>query len=140
MVIDKKWLNDLLTYSYTPNLEMLLHLKILHTFVLLIGTFLLYCQTPIYSSINSSSCYYFQISIFYTHRQSPGSSNDSRLTGATVFPVDIIDIVNAGHHPWACSLKTSGFRGRHKCGVTLLSGTGWIKVFLKRIGKKQGSF
>jgi len=40
-------------------------------------------------------------------RQSPGSSNDSRLTGATVFPVDIIDIVNAGHHPWACSLKTS---------------------------------
>ena len=24
--------------------------------------------------------------------------------------------------PWMCSLKEAGFRGRHKCGVTLLSG------------------
>jgi len=25
-------------------------------------------------------------------------------------------------HPWLCSLKTRGFRGFHRCGVTLLSG------------------
>ena len=25
-------------------------------------------------------------------------------------------------YPWMCSLKTSGYRGRHRCGVTLLSG------------------
>ena len=25
-------------------------------------------------------------------------------------------------HPWQCSLRTRGFRGRHRCGVTLLSG------------------
>ena len=25
-------------------------------------------------------------------------------------------------YPWMCSLKERGYRGRHKCGVTLLSG------------------
>ena len=25
-------------------------------------------------------------------------------------------------YPWLCSLKESGFRGRHRCGVTLLAG------------------
>ena len=25
-------------------------------------------------------------------------------------------------HPWLCALKEVGFRGRHRCGVTLLSG------------------
>ena len=24
--------------------------------------------------------------------------------------------------PWMCSLKEAGFRGKHKCGVTLLAG------------------
>merc|ERR1711874_828498 len=26
------------------------------------------------------------------------------------------------YHPWQCSMRLQGFRGRHKCGVTLLSG------------------
>ena len=42
----------------------------------------------------------------------------------TFFPV--YDLAGRGrtsqHHPWQCSLKFPGFRGRHKCGVTLLSG------------------
>ena len=25
-------------------------------------------------------------------------------------------------YPWLCSLRTRGYRGRHRCGVTLLSG------------------
>ena len=31
---------------------------------------------------------------------------------------------NTGLHqyPWLCSLRTRGYRGRHRCGVTLLSG------------------
>ena len=51
------------------------------------------------------------------------ATNDSRLTGATVFPVDLYDsYINSRHHPWACSLRRAGFRGRHRCGVTMLSG------------------
>ena len=45
-----------------------------------------------------------------------------RLAGATVFPVDTDTDFNSEHHPWACSLRTRGYRGRHRCGVTLLSG------------------
>ena len=47
---------------------------------------------------------------------------DNRLVGPSVFPVDIDRTITSQHHPWACSLRTSGFRGRHRCGVTLLSG------------------
>ena len=47
---------------------------------------------------------------------------NTKLAGATVFPVDTDRIRNSEHHPWACSLRTRGFRGRHRCGVTLLSG------------------
>ena len=28
--------------------------------------------------------------------------------------------------PWMCSLKEAGFTGRHRCGATLLSGTGLL--------------
>ena len=46
--------------------------------------------------------------------------NDTRLTGATVFPTQY---ARFGQHPaWICSLRTRGFRGRHRCGVSLLSG------------------
>ena len=63
-----------------------------------------------------------QISCSNRLNQDTNLLNDSRLAGATVFPVDVYGFINSGHHPWACSLKTKGFRGRHKCGVTLLSG------------------
>ena len=42
--------------------------------------------------------------------------------GASVYPVDFNREQNSQHHPWLCSLRTRGFRGRHRCGVTLLSG------------------
>jgi len=29
---------------------------------------------------------------------------------------------NTTYNPWLCSLKEKGFRGRHRCGVTMLSG------------------
>ena len=46
----------------------------------------------------------------------------TKLGGATVFPTDVDASINSLHHPWACSLRSKGFRGRHRCGVTLLSG------------------
>ena len=48
--------------------------------------------------------------------------DDNRLVGSSVFPVDLEREKTSQHHPWACSLRTRGFRGRHRCGVTLLSG------------------
>merc|ERR1719232_2525710 len=50
------------------------------------------------------------------------ATNESRLAGATVFPTVLYDNINSKHHPWACSLRRAGFRGRHRCGVTMLSG------------------
>ena len=50
---------------------------------------------------------------------------DNKLVGASVFPVELFkpdDRPLTSLHPWACSLRTRGFRGRHRCGVTLLSG------------------
>ena len=38
-----------------------------------------------------------------------------RVFGSSSYPT-------GNTHPWMCSLKTKGFRGRHRCGVTLLSG------------------
>ena len=46
--------------------------------------------------------------------------DDTRIFGASVFPVD--GVADTGFSPWLCSLRTRGFRGRHRCGVTLLSG------------------
>ena len=48
--------------------------------------------------------------------------DENRLTGASVFPTDLDPAENSQHHPWACSLRMRGYRGRHRCGVTLLSG------------------
>ena len=52
------------------------------------------------------------------------NTDDDRFVGANVFPVDFgsEDRNVIPQHPWACSLRTRGFRGRHRCGVTLLSG------------------
>ena len=46
--------------------------------------------------------------------------DDTRIFGASVYPVD--SVADTGFSPWLCSLRTRGFRGRHRCGVTLLSG------------------
>jgi len=59
--------------------------------------------------------------------QQPAEKNSknetNKLIGPSAYLVDIDDTqVTSQHHPWACSLKTRGFRGRHRCGVTLLSG------------------
>ena len=54
--------------------------------------------------------------------QEAASVEDTRLGGGTVFPTDTNASINSLHHPWACSLRRRGFRGRHRCGVTLLSG------------------
>ena len=60
------------------------------------------------------------------------TSDEDRLVGAALFPVDFgsedRDIIP--QHPWACSLRTRGFRGRHRCGVTLLSGRFVLNIFL----------
>ena len=47
-----------------------------------------------------------------------------RLEGASIYPSDLDYTAGptSALHPWLCSLKTRGFRGRHRCGVTLLSG------------------
>ena len=52
-------------------------------------------------------------------------NDDTKLVGPAVFPVGLLkseDRNISSQHPWACSLRTRGFRGRHRCGVTLLSG------------------
>ena len=55
----------------------------------------------------------------YQNRHFSNISN-VRLFGSSVYPVDLKR--DTRHHPWLCSLRTRGFRGRHRCGVTLLSG------------------
>ena len=57
-----------------------------------------------------------------TQKKKKNMNKNARLGGATVFPTDDNASINSLHHPWACSLRRSGFRGRHRCGVTLLSG------------------
>ena len=54
--------------------------------------------------------------------QEAAGVEDTRLGGATVFPTDTNASINSLHHPWACSIRRRGFRGRHRCGITLLSG------------------
>ena len=60
--------------------------------------------------------------LFTLFERTIGDDGDKLGAGATVYPVDTYDDINSRHHPWACSLRTKGFRGRHRCGVTLLSG------------------
>ena len=36
--------------------------------------------------------------------------------------------------PWMCSLKEAGFSGRHRCGVTLLSGTEYFDICCTYLG------
>ena len=63
-----------------------------------------------------------------TKRKDNGKKNEKkencRLSGASTYLSDT-NPNNARlsrHHPWQCSLRFQGFRGRHRCGVTLLSG------------------
>ena len=62
-------------------------------------------------------------------RKSPAPSRSKktaglRLAGASIYPVDtnLTNGITSANHPWLCSLRTRGFRGRHRCGLTLLSG------------------
>ena len=60
----------------------------------------------------------------YYIRPSENDNDEERLEGASVYPSDLNYVAGptSAHHPWQCSLRTRGFRGRHRCGVTLLSG------------------
>ena len=49
---------------------------------------------------------------------------DTRIFGASTYPT----IRNEHSTPWMCSLRTRGYRGRHRCGVTLLSGISFIFI------------
>ena len=50
--------------------------------------------------------------------------DDDRISGSSAYLSDIDPnrVTTSRHHPWQCSLRFQGFRGRHRCGVTLLSG------------------
>ena len=79
---------------------------------------------------------YIRILQFNYHQQVPLRPNkgksqkvgtkldDNRLEGASIYPSDLdyLSGQTSALHPWLCSLRTRGFRGRHRCGVTLLSG------------------
>ena len=67
-------------------------------------------------------------------RTENNNRDDTRLTGASIFPTDLGLAINSQHHPWACSLRTRGYRGRHRCGVTLLWGN-----YNYSFGVKRGS-
>ena len=73
---------------------------------------------------------------YYRKKNIRGKKKFNRTQGASSsfsdrepFPFPPLPIGGSGrtsqHHPWQCSLKFPGFRGRHKCGVTLLSGQEW---------------
>merc|ERR1711892_1483297 len=52
----------------------------------------------------------------YENKQSFSSNEGSRIVGSAS------QQINAPYnYPWMCSLKTKGFRGQHRCAVTLLS-------------------
>jgi hypothetical protein len=44
--------------------------------------------------------------------------------------IDCIDVPSKNRYPWLCSLRTPGFRGIHRCGVTLLSGPPRPTIFV----------
>ena len=73
---------------------------------------------------------------YYRKKNIHGNKNFNRTQGASssfsdrdIFTFPPIPFGGSGrtsqNHPWQCSLKFPGFRGRHKCGVTLLSGQEW---------------
>ena len=71
--------------------------------------------------------FYFRIydEVSWDMKNRKKKPEDNKLVGASVFPVELHKPDDRGLtslHPWACSLRTRGFRGRHRCGVTLLSG------------------
>ena len=41
-----------------------------------------------------------------------------------------LDVPLKNRHPWLCSLRTPGYRGVHRCGVTLLSGPPQPTIFV----------
>jgi len=55
-----------------------------------------------------------------------GPSTDVVATVGAVFGATFVQLANnvpiKNRHPWLCSLRTPGFRGTHRCSVTLLSG------------------
>ena len=68
---------------------------------------------------------YDEVSWDIKARRKRKKPENNKLVGASVFPVELFkpdDRPLTSLHPWACSLRTKGFRGRHRCGVTLLSG------------------
>ena len=44
------------------------------------------------------------------------------LTALIFSDITANNYITSMYHPWQCSMRLQGFRGRHKCGVTLLSG------------------
>ena len=55
--------------------------------------------------------------------------DNARTSGSSAYlsetdPFNIVadKVLASRQHPWQCSLKFQGFRGHHRCGVTLLSG------------------
>ena len=64
------------------------------------------------------------------------SSPKSKLQGPATEEVvaflglDGLDIPPKNRHPWLCSLRTPGYRGVHRCGVTLLSGPPRPSIFV----------
>jgi hypothetical protein len=66
-----------------------------------------------------------------------GPNTDVVASTGAVFGSDFVlltkNVPNKNRHPWLCSLRTPGYKGTHRCGVTLLSGPpqeGFKKLFL----------
>ena len=50
------------------------------------------------------------------------SGSSAYLSEIDPFNIMANKVLASRQHPWQCSLKFQGFRGHHRCGVTLLSG------------------
>ena len=61
-------------------------------------------------------------------------NNNTRLFGSSIYPLTRV----ADANPWLCSLRTRGFRGRHRCGVTLLSGGVILRYTQAILQRKSG--
>jgi hypothetical protein len=68
----------------------------------------------------------------YLHTPSLFSSLPTRLQGpATEEVVNLVGGLPAkNRNPWLCSLRTPGYRGLHRCGVTMLSGPPRAAIFV----------
>jgi hypothetical protein len=60
-----------------------------------------------------------------TKLQGPGTEGVLAFGGALG-----LDIPSKNRHPWLCSLRTSGYRGVHRCGVTILSAPPQPTIFV----------